>query len=149
MILALAPTSGRRAKVVSLGDGSCDLTPHIFRFNLLFSLHLQIFLLKNESDAAGGCFNFCFLFCNTFFLCSKEKSISVCIPVLPSIIILIVLLNKWVYKQFVQSNTISAIFNKSPSFPCPSNLFQTTFLLLKWQQNKTTASEKQLAQFWV
>ena len=54
-------------------------------------------------------------FLNTFFSL-QEKSISVCILVLPSIIILIVHLNKWVYMQFVQKSTKHVGLNKSPQF---------------------------------
>ena len=105
---------------------------------------------KNSSDAAGGCSQyFCFFFCNTFFLCFKEKSISVCITVLYYILILIVHFSKSMYKPFAKKNISLAHFSKSSSFPSSSNLFQTISLLLRRQPNKTTASEKQLAQFWV
>ena len=74
---------------------------------------IPISFQNKTTYAVGGCPNSLFLFCNTFFLCFKEKSISVSIIVLLYIIILIVHLNKWVYKLFVQLNTYSAQLNIS------------------------------------
>ena len=72
-------------------------------------------------------------FLNTFFLCFKEKSISVCITVLYYILILIVHFSKSMYKQFAQNNIFFVHISKYQNLPSPalSNLFSKHHLLLK------------------
>jgi len=60
---------------------------------------------------------------NTFFLCFKEKSISVCITVLYYILILIVHFSKSMYKRFAENNTTSAHISKYQNFH-PQLLFK-------------------------
>ena len=79
--------------------------------------------LKNRSDATGGCPNPFVTFLNIFFLCFKEKSISVCITVLYYILILIVHFSKSMYKQFAENNTPSAHISKYQIFH-PQLLFK-------------------------
>lgn len=78
----------------------------------LKSFYTQLFVSKTDQTPQADVPNPFVSFLNTFFLCFKEKSISVCITVLYYIIILIVHLNKWVYKQFVLLNNHSVWLNK-------------------------------------
>ena len=75
---------------------------------------------KNRSDAAGGCPNPFVSFLNIFFLCFKEKSISVCITVLYYILILIVHFSKSMYKQFAQNDTSFAHISKYQNLSSPA-----------------------------
>ena len=72
-------------------------------------------------------------FLNTFFLCFKEKSISVCITVLYYILILIVHFSKSMYKQFAQNDTSFAHISKfsESSLPSPFKPFPETLSTLK------------------
>ena len=78
----------------------------------LKSFYTQLFVSKTDQTPQADVPNPFVSFLNTFFLCFKEKSISVCITVLYYIIILIVHLNKCVYKQFVLLNNHSVWLNK-------------------------------------
>ena len=71
---------------------------------------------KNRSDAVGDAPNPFVSFLNIFFLCFKEKSISVCITVLYYILILIVHFGKSMYKRFAENNTTSAHISKYQIF---------------------------------
>ena len=90
-------------------------------FPLIPSPSITLFS-KNRSDAAGGCPNPFVSFLNTFFLCFKEKSISVCITVLYYILILIVHFSKSMYKRFAENNTTSAHISKYQNILSPAHL---------------------------
>ena len=87
-----------------LGGYLCSVNP-------IFSQHLFGFLKTDQTPQADAPNPFV-SFLNTFFLCFKEKSISVCITVLYYIIILIVHFSKSMYKQFAENNTPSAHISK-------------------------------------
>ena len=102
---------------------------HLYMFRLIpyFPFTPRFVFSKKTTFAAGGCSQyFCFFFCNTFFLCFKEKSISVCITVLYYILILFVHFSKSMYKQFAKNSTSFVHINKSTKSSIPS-LLQTFF----------------------
>ena len=63
-------------------------------------------------------------FLNTFFLCFKEKSISVCITVLNYIIILLVHLSRYANNPFAQKSTSKAQFENFQKNTYPQPIFK-------------------------
>ena len=90
----------------------------------LKSFYPQLFVSKTDQTPQADAPNPFVSFLNTFFLCFKEKSISVCITVLYYILILIVHFSKSMYKQFAQNDTSFAHISKYQNLPSPA-LLQT------------------------
>ena len=89
-------------------------------------LPASLCFLKTDQTPQADAPNTLVSFLNTFFLCFKEKSISVCITVLYYILILIVHFSKSICKQFAKNSTSFVHINKSTKSSIPS-LLQTFF----------------------
>lgn len=79
----------------------------------LKSFYPQLFVSKTDQTPQADVPNPFVSFLNTFFLCFKEKSISVCITVLYYIIILIAVFSKSLSRQFVKNSISIALFSKA------------------------------------
>ena len=87
----------------------------------LKSFYPQLFISKTDQTPQADVPNPFVSFLNTFFLCFKEKSISVCITVLYYIIILIAVFSKSLSRQFVKNSISISLFSKARYLRYTSN----------------------------